>query len=125
MFKRLIARAIELLKLNSGVYKTDSGIVTKGAHLNEVTALNESLMAVLQYTCCGKTLSKSMQTDSLEVVQSYQQIFLDDSLQHKHFLLQTQLTMTEFYLFEAYALSVLEYLPAFFDHVIQGFQKVK
>lgn len=33
--------------------------------------------------------------------------------------------MTEFSLFEAYALSILEDLPVFFNHVIQGFAKVK
>ena len=33
--------------------------------------------------------------------------------------------MTEFSLFEAYALTILENLPSFFNHVVQGFFKVK
>jgi len=84
VYKRLIARSMELLNANSSVYKTDSGIVSKGSNLNDITALNESLMAVLQYTCCAKTLSRSLQTESLETVQSYQAIFQDESHRLTH-----------------------------------------
>lgn len=125
VFKRLISRTVQLLKENLSCFKLDAGIISKGHQVVDITYLNESLMAVLQHTCCAKTLSRSTQVESLDIVQAYQAVFLDDSYRLKYFQLQTQLTLTEFYLFEAYALSVLEHFPSFFDHVIQGFSKVK
>jgi hypothetical protein len=38
--------------------------------------------------------------------------------------LQTQLVATEMTLFEVYSFSILEHLQQFFNHVIQGFQKI-
>lgn len=125
VFKRLIQRGIDLLKENTSIYAKGGSNQMAQSTMNDLTSLNENLMAVIQFSCCAKTLSRSMQADSLEIVQQYQTIFASDSNRLSHLQLQTQLTLTEFYLFEAYALTILEHLPAFFDHVIQGFAKVR
>lgn len=71
VFKRLIQRSIDLLKENTGIYSKAGSTQKAQSTINDLTSLNENLMAVIQFSCCAKTLSRSMQADSLEIAQEY------------------------------------------------------
>ena len=59
VFRRLIEKAISLLREGSAAFSEERKAVNE-SHARDVTLLNESLLATLQFTCCAKTLSKQL-----------------------------------------------------------------
>ena len=81
VFKRLISYSVE--RLSEGMTAYRGSAITHQVEA-EATAFNESLMAVLQFTCCAKTLPRVLQASSLDIVQQYQALFCEEKYALKH-----------------------------------------
>ena len=82
VFKRLVQQSIDFLKEQKSTYEGHASL--KQTTVNDITIFNENLMAILQYTCCAKTLPRAMQLASVETVQAYQALFLEDKLRLRY-----------------------------------------